>query len=307
MKKTVAATLLLVAVCLLCAFSACTTQTRAQGYSFVDSNGRETTVAYSPERVVSLQGSFAETWLVAGGSLVGVTDDAIDDLSLDVGDAALLGTVKQPDTEILLSLNPDFVIMSSDIAGHKDVAALLDSVGIAYAFFRQETFDDYLRMLDIFTTLTEKRENYEKYGEALKTRIDDVVARAQAVQNKPEVLFVRARSQGVSAKAYDHTVCTILKDLGVVNIAAKYPSLLENLSLEEIIRQDPDFILVTFMGDEESAKKYLVKEWESNPAWSGLSAVKQHGYVFLQKDLYHFKPNARWADAYETLFEILFG
>lgn len=305
MKKFLTA--VIVAVCILCAFSACTTAPDAKGYTFVDSNGRQTTVPYSPQRVVSLQGSFAETWLVAGGSLAGVSNDATEDLSLDVGDAALLGTVKQPDTELLLSLDPDFVILSSDIAGHKDVASLLDAVGVPYAFFRQETFDDYLSMLDVFTTLTGKKENYEKYGTALQTRIDDVVARARAVQDKPDVLFVRARSQGVAAKARDHMVCTILDEFGVVNIAATHPSLLENLSMEEIVKQDPDYILVTFMGNEESAKKYLVKEWESNPAWNGLSAVKQHGYVFLQKNLYHFKPNARWADAYETLFEILFG
>lgn len=307
MKKICSIILLAVTLFTVCSFAACTTQIApSDGYTFTDADGRKVTVPYDPKRVVSLQGSFAETWITAGGSLVGVTDDAVEDLSLDVGEAKLLGTVKEPDTETLLSLDPDFVIMSEDIAGHKNAATLLDAVGIPYAFFKQETFDDYLFMLDVFTSLTQKRENYEKYGTDLEKRIDETVARAQAIQDKPEALFVRARSQGVSAKAGDHMVCTILEEFGVTNIAAKHPSLLEDLSIEAIIKEDPDVILVTFMGDENNAKEYLVKAWESNPAWSGLTAVKQHGYVFLQKNLYHFKPNARWADAYETLYQILF-
>lgn len=286
---------------------ACLPQTAPEdGYTFTDATGRSVTVEKNPGNVVSLQGSFAETWLIAGGDLVGVTTDAFEDFNLDLPDAEIVGTVKEPNTEILLSLNPGFVIMSADIAGHKAVASLLDSLSIPYAYFKQETFDDYLNMLEIFTSLTGKPENYQTYGLALQERIDNVIAKAQAQQNKLEVLFARARSQGVSAKASDHMVCTMLDEFGCVNIAAKNPSLLDNLSIEEIIKQDPDVILVTFMGDEESAKQYLVKAWESNPAWSGLTAVKEHGYVFLQKDLFHFKPNARWADAYETLYKILF-
>lgn len=290
-----------------CSLSACLNdaQSSDDGFTFTDSAGNEVCVNYNPRRVISLQGSFAQTWLESGGTLVGVTSDAYEDLSLNT-DAQVMGTVKEPNTEILLSLNPDFVIMSADIAGHKNVSDLLKSAGIPCAFFKQETFDDYLKMLEIFTSLTGAKENYDVYGTAQKERIEQTVALALAQTDKPDVLFVRARSQGVSAKAKDHMVCTILEEFGCINIAAKVPSLLENLSIEQIISEDPDVILVTSMGDENAAKAYLQSVWESNPAWNGLTAVNQHRYEFLQKDLFHFKPNSRWAEAYETLYKILF-
>lgn len=306
--KKYAAAIILTVILLACVLTACSSSGSVEdGVTFKDAEGRTVTVSKNPSRVVSLQGSFAETWLVAGGELVGVTSDVSEDLGIDLPDATVVGTVKEPNTEILLSLAPDFVILSEDIASHKEVARLLSSISVPYAFFKQETFEDYLDMLGIFTSLTGKKENYQTYGIALESRIDAVIADAKAKTDKPEVLFVRARSQGVSAKASDHMVCTILEEFGCVNIANKKPSLLENLSMEEIVKQDPDVILVTSMGDENSAKEYLKNAWESNPAWSGLTAVKQHRYVFLPKNLYHFKPNARWADAYETLYKILFG
>lgn len=306
MKKNVSL-LIIFAVLAVCVFAGCTPSTLPEdGITFTDALGRSVTVEQNPQRVVSLQGSFAETWLVAGGQLKGVTTDVFEDYNLDVGDAATVGTVKEPNTEILLSLNPDFVIMSQDIAAHREVAKLLDSVGVSYAYFKQETFDDYLSMLKIFTDITGNKQNYTLYGTDLKSKIDDVVKAAKNISDKPKVLFVRARSQGVSAKASDHMVCTILDEFGCVNIAAQTPSLLENLSIEQIIKSDPDIILVSCMGDENAAKSYLQNAWETNPSWSGLTAVKNDRYVFLQKDLFHFKPNARWATAYETLYQILF-
>lgn len=306
MKKNVSL-LIILAVLAVCVFAGCTPSTLPEdGITFTDALGRSVTVEQNPQRVVSLQGSFAETWLVAGGQLIGVTTDVFEDYNLDVGDAATVGTVKEPNTEILLSLNPDFVIMSQDIAAHREVAKLLDSVGVSYAYFKQETFDDYLSMLKIFTDITGNKQNYTLYGTDLKSKIDDVIKAAKNISDKPKVLFVRARSQGVSAKASDHMVCTILDEFGCVNIAAQTPSLLENLSIEQIIKSDPDIILVSCMGDENAAKSYLQNAWETNPSWSGLTAVKNDRYVFLQKDLFHFKPNARWATAYETLYQILF-
>ena len=40
--------------------------------------------------------------------------------------------------------------------------------------------------------------------------------------------------------------------------------------------------------------------------WKDLTAVRQGNYTFLQKDLFHFKPNARWAEAYELLAKLLY-
>ena len=43
-----------------------------------------------------------------------------------------------------------------------------------------------------------------------------------------------------------------------------------------------------------------------NPAWASLSAVSGGQYHVLPKDLFHYKPNARWGEAYEMLADILY-
>ena len=43
------------------------------------------------------------------------------------------------------------------------------------------------------------------------------------------------------------------------------------------------------------------------PAWGALTAVREGRVVELDKSLFHYKPNARWAQAYETLEALLYA
>ena len=98
----------------------------------------------------------------------------------------------------------------------------------------------------------------------------------------------------------------MLYALGCENIADSQESLLENLSIEQIILQDPEYIFFIQQGDnEEGTKKNIENFISENPAWSELSAVKSGKVYLLEKPLYALKPNERWGEAYEKLEEIL--
>ena len=98
----------------------------------------------------------------------------------------------------------------------------------------------------------------------------------------------------------------MLCELGCVNIADAAPVLLDGLSVEVILREDPDYIFITTMGDESAARAYMDSLLESE-VWQSLSAVQAGAYCYLPRDLFQYKPNARWYDAYLTLWEILYG
>lgn len=76
--------------------------------------------------------------------------------------------------------------------------------------------------------------------------------------------------------------------------------------MEEIIRRDPHWIFVVTMGDEAAAAAYMRQNLESDPAWNGLSAVREGRCVLLPQDLFHYKPNERWDESYEYLAKILY-
>ena len=110
----------------------------------------------------------------------------------------------------------------------------------------------------------------------------------------------------MKAKGDDVLAGVILKEYGLRNIVDDAPSLLEDLSMEEIIRRDPCWIFVVTMGDEAAAAAYMRQNLESDPAWNGLSAVQGGRCVLLPQDLFHYKPNERWDESYEYLAKILY-
>lgn len=257
------------------------------------------------EDVVCLYGSFAEAWLHAGGQLVGVTEDAITERGLDT-DAQIIGTTKTPNLELILALEPDWVILSEDIAGQMSAMEVLEGAGIACTAFRVDTWQDYVAMMDVFTLRTGRRDVYENEVLPMAADIEAIIEKARA-QTAPEVLLLRAFSTGAKAKGTDNLAGVMLSDLGCVNLADKHPSLLEELSLESIVMENPEWIFVSIMGSgEEAALSALDATLGQNPAFQALTAVQEGRMVVLPKDLFHYKPNIRWSESYAYLYEMLY-
>lgn len=277
---------------------------------FTDALGREVSVPKEPERVVALIGSFADVWMLAGGSVCATAEDAWDDFGLALPDAVNIGGAHSPNLELIFSVNPDFVIASASTSSNVEMKETLEAAGIAVAYFDVDNFSDYLAMLDICTDITERKDLYECNGLAIQSQIEDI---KQAIEERalPEeqrtVLLLRAHSSSVKAKGSKGTILgEMLADLGCINIADSDTSLLETLSVESIIRQEPYRIFVVTMGDDtEKAIDNLNQMMNENPAWGTLDAVAEGRLHLMERKLFNIKPNADWAESYEKLSEIL--
>lgn len=281
----------------------------AQGTcTFTDSLGNTVELEQPPKRVAALLGSYAETWLLAGGEVVAVTQDAYDERGLELPeDTVNLGANQQPDLEALFAAEPDLVLLTPDLDGQMGLRDSLEAAGIPAAWFKVETFDDYLNMLKICTDLTGRSDLYQKNGLDIQSEIDAAIASVPEGE-APTVLLLRAYSSGVRAKNSDNIAGAILKDLGAANIADSDSGLLEDLQMESILAADPEFIFVTTMGaSQEAALESLDELLHSDPAWQTLTAVKEDRVEVLPKDLFHYKPNARWGESYQMLAELMYG
>lgn len=274
--------------------------------TFTDALGNTIFVS-DPQRVISLMGSYTETWMLAGGQVVATTSDAIEERGLELDeDVQIIGTVKEPNLEKIIALNPDFVILSADLAPHISAAETLKKAGITCAFFKVELFDDYLNMLNIMTDITGRKDLYQTNGLDIKSQIDTIIGSVDE-QKKPTVLFLRAFSSGVKSKGEDNMVGAMLKDLYAVNIVTAYPSLLENLNIEEIVLADPDYIFISTMGaDSQKAIDVVNESLLSNEAMKNVKAVKNNHCYILDKEHFQYKPNLRWAESYEILYNDLY-
>ena len=281
------------------------------GYVFTDDLGREVSVE-SPKRVAALLGSYADIWYLAGGEICASADDAWDDFDLPLPEEAVnLGMTKELSLEKLFQADPDFVLASSNTKGNVDWMDTLEAAGIPVAYFEVSDFADYLRVLKICTEITGREDLYEQNGLAVQEQIGQVLekSRERLVAGAPKILSLRASATFIRAKNSQNNVLgEMLKSLGCVNVADYRETLLENLSMEHIMLEDPDYIFFIQQGDNAEGTRVNIESFiKDNPAWAELTAVKAGRVYLLEKELYALKPNARWGEAYDKLEAVLAG
>lgn len=277
--------------------------------TFTDVRNKEVTLKKNPERVVVVFNSYLEIWMKNGGSVVGTIEPSGDKPVEGTENAEIVGTQGAVSLEKVLSLEPDLVIVNGNSNHHMELVPTLEQNGIGIVAINFTLKDDYLKLVRLFTALTEREDLYEENGLKVKAEIDRIIENSPQDKNY-KVLLMMASAKSITARGSDSYVGEMLQDLNTTNIADNSNDMLSNtnFSLEKILEEDPDFIFVQTTGsDMEAVFDKLKKDVESNPAWASLKAVKNDRYIFLPKDLYMYKANHRYAEAYEGLAQHLYS
>jgi len=273
---------------------------------FTDAAGRSISID-NPQRVVSLYNSYGDAWLLSGGTLAGSIADSDSDNGIPN-----LGSHLHPNMELLFELNPDLVLLADSVSTHGEIARVLESAGIPCAFFNTPDWRSYVESIRLFTEITGREDLYQAQLATVQRPIEAMIAEAQAMTDhfgRTTALLLRADSSKVKAKDSDANVAGhILRDMGFVNLADGESPLSEKLSMEQIMIEDPDWIFVYLAGsDADAARATLQDALFGNPAWKTLTAVREGRCIILDRDLFHYHPNERWAESYAFIADLLKG
>ena len=229
-------------------------------------------------RVVALSRSLGELWLLAGGKLVGVTED-------------------------IIALNPDLVLIAPDISAQREVQETLTAAGIRCQAVDINKFSDYAAAMKQYTEATGRSDLYESKVAAVEKKIEAVKAELPKEIHGKTFLVIRASAAKTRVLKSDHFVVAMLEDLGLTNAAPQ--SLLEQLSMEGMVEANPDYLFVVLQGDTAEAEAAFQELIAAQPAYQELKAVNTAQVYTLPKEFFQYKPNARWDEAYALLSEYL--
>jgi iron complex transport system substrate-binding protein len=279
-----------------------TEEMAAQTLIVEDALSRQVKFEIMPERVLSLYASFTDLWLEAGGTLVGTVDSST--LPAAAADIPKLGK-GTPNVEDILTYEPDLVLLSAGRSAHQELADVFDQNGIQYLFIDYNNFEECLSTYQKFCQLTDRADLFESQGLMMQEEIKSIVADQEEKEFTYLLLF--ATSKSVTTKD-DNIASEIINECGGINIAedgAVANEESKQFSLEKILEMDPDYIFVQTMGTVEKAQARLESDILSNPAWNGLSAVQGDRYLYLPKELFLYKPNMKYPDAYQYLVDLI--
>ena len=217
-------------------------------------------------RVVSLVPSVTDVVLA-----LGLTDRLIarTDYDLDARIAHLpsVGPGLTPNLEWLASQAPDLVIAWRDVEGR----ALVESIGelgIAVYSSRLEDVPTSLSTIERIARLLGEPARGDSLSGALEARLDSV-RNARRASARPTVLYL-VGGEPPYAPGPATFVDQLIDIAGGRNLLAGMADGWHSVSVEEVVRRDPDVIVIPVHGSESADADALM----SSPGWRDLRAVR---------------------------------
>ena len=290
--------------------------------TFTDASGKDSvTIKKNPGKVVNLYASFTTLWYEAGGkvdgciggdSSVALYEEYIGrDITADEGvtTVATSSSGKKWDTETIIALEPELIICSTAMSGYKTIEAPAESAGIPVIAMSYNDFSDYLKWFKVFSNLTGHPELWDEV--ALKA-LDDVVKVLLEcpTEDNPSVFCMFSSADTLQANTSGTVVGGMITAMNANNIVDAWDGASDaerlDINLETVFAADPDIILVQCHAGTEDAQNLVATLYGDNPVWQSLTAVKNGKVFYLEKSLFHNKPNSRFAEAYEVLAGYLY-
>lgn len=231
-----------------------------------------------PARIVSLAPSITEDLylLGQGDKIVGVT------IYCNYPEAANkkeeIGTILQPNIEKIVSLKPDLVLATKD-ANRPQTIERLKGMGLKVTLFEES--QDFNDIRQNFLALGRMVDKEEKASQILKEAAERIELIRRKTQELPKtrVFFQLWADPLVTASALTFPG-QIIELAGGINIAHQAKGRYPLYSLEEVVRADPEVIIIALMGSELVEDE--LKDWQR---FSTISAVKNGRVYQIDPDL----------------------
>ena len=289
--------------------------------TFTDDSGKgQITVNKNPQNVAVLFASLTCLWHEAGGEaqmIIGgksavtlykeqIGHDITQDESVTVVSES--STASEWDVEAIIAQKPDLIVCSAGgKKGYETIAPIAEAAGIPVIAIEYNSVQDYLKWFKVFCNLTGHPEKWEQIANATAQKIIDVASKVPENTERPKVAILVVVSGKIRAYGTQSAPGTIMEELGGVNVLddGSDPFSTRDVDMEQLYAADPDIILISARSSAEDTQKQLLEVVGENPVWNSLQAVK-NGVIYLEKGLFHNKPNSRYEEAYLTMAKILY-
>lgn len=234
--------------------------------SVVDDAGRTVTLPRPARRIVALIPAVTETVISvgAGDRLVGRTDY---DRGAMVERLPSVGGGLDPSVEKLVSLHPDLVL-GWETSGRTELRGRLTALGIPVFSTRIEDTTDVFRTIRSLGRLTGRGRAADSVAASIRRELDAVRASVAAAP-RPSVFFVVWNDPPMTAGPRTF-VSQVIEVAGGRNAFADQAALWPSVSLEEIVRRQPDFVLVP-VGEQGTVRLEALK---TAVGWRELRALR---------------------------------
>jgi iron complex transport system substrate-binding protein len=277
-------------------------------HNLVDDTGYVTSMDAFPNKIISLAPSTTEIVFALGldEKVVAVSNycDYPYNFSawIAAGNMTSIGDFKNPNMEVIASLEPDLIIATGGVQG--ETVGTLRDLGYKVLVLNPSDINGVLQNIELVGNATGKTAEAKALIASITSRIDAVVNKVANAASKPkvyyEVWYDPTSLWTAGSKAWQNE---LIEKAGGVNIFADQQLDYFQSSAEAVIERNPDVILLPkegmgkgepFWGNLDAVK--------ARPGWSSISAVQNDRLVTVDSNTIA-RAGPRVADIIEDLAE----
>lgn len=260
--------------------------------SFVDDAGRRIYLAKPPVRVVSLAPSITEMLFSLGldEQIVGVTEFC--DYPAAAKSKPKVGYAN-PSVEAIIALRPEVVIAPRDFL-RPDLQLKLEQLKIPVFVLDAHTMEEIPLQMHTLGKMFEKTSAANDVTQHMRQRVAEIKRKIETRPMK-RVLYVLNHQPliTVGPGSFIHQMIGLA---GGVNVAAQTDTAYPRLSMETVLKEDPE-VLIFPSGEVETVSRSEQQQWRR---WESLSAVKHQRFHEVSSSLLN-RPGPRVVDGLEQL------
>src|SRR5215472_2130908 len=251
-----------------------------------DASGTVVTVTGDPDRVVTVQPSFADEASLAGVSPVGIGDDNDPNLIIPQIKDRLkpytsIGLRQAPNVAVIGQLHPDLII--ADYVANVSMLGQLRAIAPTIALLSDHT--DYAQNLDSALNVGVALNRCTQMKAALAAHAN-AMAKIKAGLNPADhrsFILALSNKKNTSVFNYQQYATTVVSYLGLTAAARGgqfQAGDAKGTSMETLVTLDP---AVIFYANENNAPASLLTSWEQSPVFQAMTAYKDHAIYHVDQ------------------------
>jgi iron complex transport system substrate-binding protein len=248
-----------------------------------DELGRRVTLPNEPKRIVCLAPSLTETVyaLGAGAAVAGVTD--FTDNPPEARTKPSVGGLTDASLEKIVSLHPDLVLAMGTL-NREETVDELEHLGIPVFVVDPRGLQGILDSIRHVGDALNRSRDAARLVKRLEAQWAAVAAR---VEGRPrlKVLVVIWYDPVVTAGRRSF-ITDVIAAAGGKSTTADLDQAWPQISLEEVLRRSPDFLLLV----RGAHGGISLEDLEAHSGWDQLAAVKNHRVIYMGDRLFHPSP-----------------
>jgi iron complex transport system substrate-binding protein len=259
-----------------------------------DEVGRRVQVPVPVRRIVSLAPNLTETVYALGAQerLVGVTDYC--DYPPEAKQKTHVGGAVNPSLEQIVALKPDLVLAQAVAMNRRETVDALERLGIAVYSTNSNSVEGILLSTQHVAEVIGAGEQSAALVKNLRARLEELKRRLAGSAPR-RVLFV-VWSDPLVSIGRNTFIADALRLAGVQSVVETEQDW-PRLSLEEIVRQQPEFLI--FASSHSETVRTTVEELSERPGWRGLDAIRNRRIAIVSDAIN--RPAPRLIEAIEDL------